>query len=209
MIKRHLVLIGLSISLTFLLTAIANYPGGTYQDKKTVGFDWSRNYISNLFEAKAVNGADNASRTWAFIGMFFYSMSCAVFFINMAEKMSEKNAKNILKYTGILTMPFTFLIITPWHDLMLTVSSFLFWTCIVCITVLIFKTNLLFFKIYNIICLVIFYYAVYLHATNNGDLLPLVQKINNISTIFLILGLEYFSHKEDFVNIKPQIDNEL
>lgn len=88
MIKKNFVLIGISISLALLLIAISIYPGGTYQDKSSVGFDWTKNYISNLFEAKALNGSQNPSRIWAFFGMFFYSVSCAIFFVNMSNKIS-------------------------------------------------------------------------------------------------------------------------
>lgn len=101
-------------------------------------------------------------------------------------------------------MPFTFLIITPLHDLMLNISSFLFWNCIVAITVFIFMTKLHFFKIYNIICLLIFFYAVYIHTSSNWDLLPIIQKVSTISSILLILGLEYFTEKEDFAHINPR-----
>jgi hypothetical protein len=204
MIKKHLVLIGITISLVFLIIAISIYPGGTYQDKSSVGFDWTKNYISNLFEAKALNGSQNSSRVWAFFGMFFYSISCAIFFVNMSNKIPEKVFKSIIKYLGILIMPFTFLIITPLHNLMLNISSFLFWNCIGAITVFIFMTKLHFFKIYNIICLLIFFYAVYIHASSNWDLLPIIQKVNTISAILLILGLEYFTKKEDFAHIKQK-----
>jgi len=204
MIKKHSVLIGISISLIFLLIAISIYPGGTYQDKNSVGFNWTKNYFSNLFEPKALNGSKNYSRVWAFVGMFVYSISCAVFFINMSCKIPEKAFKNIIKYTGILIMPFTFLIITPLHDLMLNISSFLFWNCIGTITVFIYMTNLRFFKIYNVICMLIFFYAVYIHSSSNWDLLPIIQKVNTISSILLILGLEYFTKKEDFAHIKPR-----
>ncbi len=153
MIKKYSVLIGLTISLVLLTVAILIYPGGTYQDKNSVGFDWTKNYISNLFETKALNGAQNSSRIWAYFGMFVYSTSCAIFFVNMSEKIPEKFFKSIIKYIGILIMPFTFLIITPLHDLMLNISNFLFWNCIGAITVFIFMTKLHFFKIYSIICL--------------------------------------------------------
>ncbi len=53
-------------------------------------------------------------------------------------------------------------------------------------------------------CLLIFYYAVYIHASNNWDVLPVIQKVNTISAILLILGLEYFTKKEDFAHIKPR-----
>ena len=204
MIKKHSVLIGITISLVLLIIAILIYPGGTYQDKNSIGFDWTKNYISNLFETKALNGSQNSSRLWAYFGMLLYSISCAIFFVNMSKKIPEKNAANIIEYAGILTMPFTILIITPLHDLMLTISSFLFWTCIVVITVFVVKTRLHFFKIYCIICLIIFYYAVYIHASNNWDLLPIIQKVNTISAILLILGLEYFTKKEDFAHIKSR-----
>ncbi len=204
MIKKYSVLIGVIISLVFLIIAISIYPGGTYQDKNSIGFDWTKNYFSNLFETKALNGSQNSSIIWAYIGVFVYSISSTIFFVNMSKKIPEKNAENIIKYTGILTMPFTFLIITPLHDLMLTISSFLFWTCIVIITVYILKSRLHFFKFYCIICLCIFYYAVYIHASSNWDLLPIVQKVNTISSILLILGLEYFTKKEDFAHIKTK-----
>lgn len=204
MIKRHSVLTGLTISLILLAIAIAVYPGGTYENQNSIGFDWTRNYISNLFKTTAVNGSHNDSRIWAYFGMFFYTISCAIFFVNMSKKLPDRNGANILKYVGILTMPFTFLVITPLHDLMLTISSFLFWTCIIVITVFIMKTRLLFFKFYNIVCLLIFYYAVYLHATNNWDLLPIMQKVNIGSSILLILGHEYFTKTIDFAHIKPR-----
>lgn len=207
MIKKHSVLIGITISLVLLGIAISIYPGGTYEDKNSVGFDWTKNYISNLFELNALNGSLNPSRMWAFFGMFFYSISCAMFFVNMSNKIPEKVFKNIIKYAGILIMPLTFLIITPLHDLMLNISSFLFWNCISIITVFIFMTKLHFFKIYNIICLLIFFYAVYIHTSSNWDLLPIIQKVNTISSILLILGLEYFTQKEDFAHIKPREQN--
>lgn len=202
MLKKHSLLITLSISFALLTIAILIYPGGTYQTRDSIGFDWKRNYTSNLFEVKALNGAENASRIWAYFGMFVYSISCAIFLVNMSKKIPEKHSANLIKYIGILTMPFTFLIITRLHDLMLNISSFLFWNCVGAITVFIFMTKLHFFKIFNIICLLIFFYGAYTHSTRNWDILPIVQKLNIISSLLLMLGLEYFTKREDFAHIK-------
>ncbi len=79
MIKKYSVLIGLIISVFLLIIAISIYPGGTYQNKNSIGFDWTQNYISNLFEVKALNWVENISRIWAFCGMFFYLISCGIF----------------------------------------------------------------------------------------------------------------------------------
>ncbi len=200
MIKRYLVLIGILISISLLIIATLNYPGGTYQDVSTLGFSWSKNFISNLFKEKALNGSVNDARIWAIFSMFFYSFTCAVFFYNFSKKIANKTASNFIKYVGILTMPFTFLIATPYHDLMLAISNALFWACIICITVYLLKSNQTFFKIYAIICILVYYYAMYLYISKDWSSLAVVQKWNNISAIFLILGLEYFTHKKDFAN---------
>jgi len=204
MFKKHSLLLALTISLILLTIAISIYPGGTYQDKNSIGFDWTENYISNLFEARALNGSHNSSRIWAYFGMLVYSISCAIFFVNMSNKIPGKYIKRIIKFVGILTMSFTFLIITPLHDIMVIISSFLFWNCIGVITVFIFMTKLHFFKIYSIICLLIFFSTGYIYTSSNWNLLPIVQKLNMITSILLMLGLEYFTKQEDFAHIKQK-----
>lgn len=89
MIKKYLVLIGIAISVSLLVIATLKYPGGTDQDINTLGFSWSDNFISNLFNENALNGAINNARIWAIISMFFYSFSCAVFFYNFSKKNSK------------------------------------------------------------------------------------------------------------------------
>ena len=209
MIKKHSVLTGVTISLVFLVIAIVIYPGGSMFDKNAIGFSWTKNFISNLFAAKALNGAENPSRIWAYLGMILLPLSYAMFFINFSKKIPEKNAVNILKYGGAANIVCMFLIVTPLHDLMLNISITLFWTCIVIITVFILKTKLHFFKFFCVVCLVIFYYSIYLWATNDWDLLPVMQKVNFINSTLLILGLEYFTKQEDFAHIKPPARKEL
>jgi hypothetical protein len=201
MIKKYSVLAGVVISLVLMMTAISIYPGGTMFDRNSVGFDWSKNFISNLFGSKALNGADNPSRIWAYIGMICLPFSYALFFVNMSKKIPDKNAGYILKYGGAANILFMFLIITPWHDLMLNISISLFWTCIVVVMVFILKTRLHFFKFFGIVCLVIFYYSLYLWGTNQWPMLPAMQKLNFINSTLLILGLEYFTREEDFAHI--------
>lgn len=206
MIKKYSVLTGIVISLTLMIIAISIYPGGSMFDKNSVGFGWTKNFISNLFATKALNGSENPSRIWAYLGMIFLPLTYAIFFISMSKKISEKNAANILKYAGVLNILCTFLIVTPLHDLMLNISITLFWTCIVVITVFILKTRLHLFKFLCVVCLLIFYYSLYLWATNDWDLLPIMQKVNFINSTLLILGLEYFTKQEDFAHIKPGRD---
>ena len=109
MIKKYSVLIGVVISLTLIMIAISIYPGGTMFNEYSIGFDWRKNFISNLFGTRALNGAENPSRIWAYSGMIFLPITYAVFFINMSKKIPEKTAANILKYGGVANIFFTFL----------------------------------------------------------------------------------------------------
>jgi hypothetical protein len=206
MIKKYSVLTGVVISLILMIIAISVYPGGSMFDRNSVGFDWTRNFISNLFAAKALNGSENPSRIWACLGMIILPFSYAIFFINMAKKIPDRNAGYILKYGGVLNILCMFLIVTPLHDLMLNISITLFWTCIFVIMVFILKTRLHLFKFLCVVCLLFFYYSLFLWATNDWSVLPTMQKVNFINSILLILGLEYFTKQEDFAYIKTGRD---
>lgn len=203
MIKKYSVLICIVVSVILLVIATLVYPGGSLLDKNSTGFDWSKNFISNLFAAKAINGSNNTSRIWAIIGMLFHSVGYGIFFISMSKKIPAKHAATILKYIGAVNIVFNFLIATPLHDIMVTMSSTLFLIGLFYITVYILKTELYLFKFSCIICLLTFYYTLYLFGSGNWGLLAIMQKISFFSSMILVLGLEYFTKQEDFKQIKP------
>ena len=86
MVKKYSVLICMVISVILMVIATLVYPGGSLLDKNSIGFDWSKNYLSNLFATKAINGSENPGWIWALIGMAFYSVGYGIFFINMSKK---------------------------------------------------------------------------------------------------------------------------
>jgi hypothetical protein len=200
--NKHLVLIGIIISVSLLYVASKVYPGGSLFDKNSIGFDWTKNFISNLFGAKAINGSDNPSRFWADAGMVFLSLSFAIFFIKFSNRIPSKSAANVIKYMGVAGMLCTALIVTSLHDIMVTVASTLFLVSIFYITVFTFKTKLHLFKFLCVGCLLVFYYTLYLFGVGPYTLLPIMQKITFASVIVLILVLEYFTRKEDYEHIR-------
>ncbi len=202
MIKEYSVLICLVISVILIVIATLVYPGGSLLDKNSIGFVWSKNFISNLFQAKAINGSENTSRIWAIIGMAFNSAGYGIFFTNMSKKISERRAANILKLIGAANILFSFLIVTPFHDEMVIISSTLFLIGLFYITVFTLKTKLHLFKFSCIICLLTFYYTLYLYGSGNLGLLAIMQKVSFTSSMLLVLGLEYFTERDDFNQIK-------
>ena len=203
MIKKHSVLILLIISVILMAVTVSFYPGGSLLDKNSTGFDWTKNFISNLFEEKALNGEENSYRIYAIIGMAFHSVAYGLFFINMSKKMSSKHAATVLKIVGIANILFNFLIATPLHDLMITISSTLSLLGLFYITVFILKTKLQLLKFCCVICMLTFYYTLFLYGAGDWGLLAVMQKITLVSSMLLILSLEYFTKKEDFKQIVP------
>ena len=200
---KYSVLICVVISVILIVIATLVYPGGSLLDKNSIGFVWSKNFISNLFAAKAINGLDNPSRIWAIIGMAFHSVGYGIFFIHMSKKISARPATTILKLIGAGLILFNFLIVTPLHDMMVTTTSTLFLIGLFYITAFILKTKLHVLKISCIICFLIFYYTLFLYGSGNWGLLAIMQKVTFICSMLLVLGIEYFTKLEDFNLINP------
>src|SRR5579859_7267850 len=105
---KHLLPLGIALSLVLLTVAVNTYPGGSQLSATSVGFDWQQNYLCNLFGATAVNGAPNTARGWAISGWAIMCISNAVFFISFSGKIAVKSAARMIRYCGILGMVSTF-----------------------------------------------------------------------------------------------------
>lgn len=201
MIKKYAVLICLITSVIFLVIAAFEYPGGSLPDKNSIGFGWSKNFISNLFEPYAINGSENPGRIWAIIGMAFHSVGYGIFFINMSKKISSGRWANILKFIGVANIIFIFLIATPLHDVGV-ISIILTLIGLFTITAFILKTKLHLLKFCCIVCLLTYYCFFFLFGFGYMDWSFIMQKVYIISSMLLVVGLEYFTRYEDFVQIK-------
>lgn len=201
--QKYSVLICAIISVLFLVIATLVYPGGSILDKNSAGFDWSKNFFSNLFLEKALNGTVNSSRIWALTGMIFHSIGYGLFFIHTSRKIPHNHSRLVLKSVGIVNMLFTFLIATPLHDSMVTVSSTLTMLGLFYITVFILKTKLHWLKFFCIGSLLLFYSTLYLYGAGHWGLLAVMQKVSFICFLFLALIIEYFTSGKDFQDNKP------
>lgn len=196
--RKYSVLLCVVICVLFLATATLLYPGGSILDKNSVGFDWSKNFFSNLFLEKALNGTANPSRIWALIGMLFNSIGYGLFFIHTSRKIPHKHTELVLKFVGIANMIFTFLIATPLHDTMVTVSSTLTMLGLFYITVFILRTKLHWLKFFCVLSMLIFYFTLYLYGAGDWGLLAVMQKVTFLCFMLLVLTIEYFTRGEDF-----------
>lgn len=201
MVKKYSVLISLVISVILIVIATLVYPGGSLLDKNSIGFGWSKNFLSNLFATTALNGSENPGRIWAVIGMAFHSVGYGIFFINMSKKIALKQWANSLKFIGVANIILIFLIATPLHDLGV-ISIILTLIGLFIISVFILKSKLKLLKFCCILCLLTYYCFFFLFGFGYMALSVIMQKVYIISSMLLVLGLEYFTKFEDFMPIK-------
>ena len=202
LVKKYSVLICVVTSVILIVIATLAYPGGSLLDKNSIGFDWSKNFISNLFAKKAINGSENPGWIWALIGMAFHSVGYGIFFINMSKKIPSRQWAGILKFIGTANIIFIFLIATPLHDVGV-ISIVLTLIGLFAITVFILKSKLHLLKFCCIICLLTYYCFFFLFGLGYLGLSVIMQKVYIISSMLLVLGLEYFTELEDFKQLKP------
>jgi len=198
-VKKYSTLIGIIIALCLLFIAMMVYPGGSRADKNSVGFDWKNNFISNLFGENAINGSPNTSRVWAIGGMFFLSIAFAIFFAGFSKRIPSKSGAWVIKYFGIAAMICTFLVVTRYHDIMVTIACTFTLVSIFYITVFVLKSKLHFFKVLSVICMLVFYIAMYIYYSGNFiQLLAILQKLDLIIVVIWMLSLQFFTSVNDF-----------
>lgn len=189
---KSIITISLLVGIILFYIATLHYPGGSNWNKNSIGFDWRYNYITNLFNPIAVNGDSNGSVPWAIVAMAFLCTGFALFFADTAQKINVPTSSNIIKWGGTLSMLFAFLAVTPWHDLMVTISNVLVMLSLFYITVHLFRSKLFVYGLLSALCLS----AIYLGSTMYYnqlwlDWLPVVQKTVFFLKIVLILSLTW------------------
>ena len=119
----------------------------------------------------------------------------------MSKKISLRPWANIFKFIGVANIILIFLIATPLHDLgVISIILTLFGLFI--ITVFILKSKLHLLKFCCIICLLTYYCFFSVFGLGYLGLSAVMQKVYIISSMLLVLGIEYFTKYEDFIQIK-------
>ena len=203
MIKKYSILIGISIGTLLLIISTIFYPGGTYENINSEGYDWANNYISNLLRPLAVNGEENTARPFAIFGVLFLTASFGIFFVNFSGKIKIRSASFVIKYLGIIETIFGFITVVPaMHDIMVTLSSILTLLIFFYITVMVIKSKLTLMKIMSIVFLLTFYFGAYMYFSRfQLEYMPIMQKVIFAMKITWVLSLQYLTHKEDFEHI--------
>jgi hypothetical protein len=197
--SKHLLPLGIALALALLAVGVNTYPGGNQLNASAVGFDWKQNYLCNLFDAMAVNGAANSARIWAISGWFILCGSFALFFIRFSKNIAVASASRIIRYCGILGTVAAFLVVTPLHNIAITATLVFLMISALYICIFIFKSKMTWLKILAILLFLIAYATAAVFYTRfHLEILPSMQKATLVAFLTWTLSLQYFTRREDF-----------
>ncbi|MGQ0766472.1 MAG: hypothetical protein ACT4OZ_12490 [Gemmatimonadota bacterium] len=123
-IGRTFPLLGVLLSTVILAVAAARYPGG---------YDWLSQSVSSLFQPNARNGSPNASRFLAVVAVLTFSSSIAIIFNTIAKSIPAGFHRKTIRIAGIGSMVYAALVVTPMHDVLVSVALVFFVTAMITI----------------------------------------------------------------------------
>lgn len=104
---------GVLASVALFGIAASSYPGG---------YDWRSDFISTLFAPRTATGAANEARPFAVAAMLVACLSVAVAFVLLSRRASSRVHGKIMEIGGIGTAVYSFLVVTPMHDLLVGIA---------------------------------------------------------------------------------------
>jgi hypothetical protein len=185
--------IGILIFAGLYIYATIVYPGGSQVNPSATRFDWINNYWCTLFDKTAVNGQPNPARPFSIAGMFILWISLLIFFFRFSELLSTSAIwKKLIRISATVSLTFASLLFTRLHDFATTAASL---TGIITLTGIIWgvsKSNLVFYKITGIICILLLAINNYIYYSGQFIIaLPLIQKFTFLAVLLWITGLNH------------------
>lgn len=198
MFRSHLPIIGIVISVCLFFVAATYYPGGTTDSATSVGYDWAHNFISSLFAPTALNGAANPARIVAIPAMLVLCVSIGALFKSIANKSTSKIHRKTIEISGIGAAVYSFLVVTPMHDLMVDIGlPFALIAQLATLHLLyVMRRSLLFFVGSVCILLLLLSAAMYYENLFFG-LLPVVQKASLVMCLGWLVAVHYTTFDQE------------
>ena len=174
-------LVGVLVSAVLLVVATARYPGG---------YDWFDQSLSSLFQPSALDGSRNTSRSLAALAVLAFCSSMAMIFNTIAMSGPSSLHRKIIQIAGIGSMVYTALVVTPMHDVLISVALPFFVTAMVTIFHRLYLERRFGMLGAGIACLALtFGNATMYYGDVLYGFLPVVQKVSLVSWVSWLFGL--------------------
>lgn len=190
--------VGMMLFLIFYAIAATHYPGGSMVSPEHPGFDFKNNYLCDLMDEYAINGAPNPSKAYARIAFGILCLSLMLLWYLLPELFNKKRKlQKIMSLSGMLSMGVALFLASGIHDLITRISGIfgILSIIILCAELLKegFKKHLNFGIITLIMILANFYMYEFESALHH---LPLLQKFTFLSCILFFFLLNSSLYKK-------------
>jgi len=183
---------GIAIGLVLFAVASALYSGGTSMTPDSVGYSWSRNFISALFAPEALNGMPNPGRFVAVTALAFWCASLAFSFKWISNQATNRVQSKIIEIAGIGAAVYAFFVATPMHDLMVIIGLVFSLTALMATVVFLFTAKRWKLFAWGVLSLGLSTLSASLYFTGSAfEFMPAIQKLNVLSVVSWILVTGY------------------
>ncbi len=172
-------LVGIVLFIFFYIIAAINYPGGSDIAQNQTGFSLKNNYLCDLLDNQAINGALNSARIYASIALAILCFSLILLWYHLPKLFDRKNkAQTIMSITGILSLIITLFLASGIHDIIIRIAGVFGVAALLISFIELYKANYYKLLIFGMICLLLFLTNYYIYETEILiDKLPLIQKV--------------------------------
>jgi hypothetical protein len=186
-------LIGIALFVVFYIIAAIYYPGGSYVAQNQSGFSFRNNYLCDLLDNRAINGALNSARTYARIALAMLCFSLIILWYHLPKLFDRKNkSQTIMSGAGILSLTITLFLASGILDIIIRIAGVFGVVALLISLIELYKANYFKLLIFGIICLLLFLTNYYIYETEILiDKLPLIQKVTFLAFInwFILLSI--------------------
>jgi hypothetical protein len=201
-------LLGMLLFVVFYLVAAYYYPGGSWKFPEAKGFSFWNNYLCDLLDHYAVNGAINKGRYAARTALGFLVGSLLLIWFYLPGFLPKRNSNQILMWvSGILALITTFFLSSGTHDITVRIAGCLGTIAFISLFIELFRMGLFRLFLSGVLCLIIFIVNYYVYESGNFiTALPVIQKFTFAAFIswFLVLNLAMISKRKGDAGIKKQ-----
>lgn len=193
-LRYHLPAVAILAATSLFIVSAMRYPGGTAESPKSVGYSWTHNFVSALFQPRALNGAPNGARLIAVLAATVLCVALAVVFAVLSRRIGSRPHRKTIEIGGIGAAVYSLLIVTPMHDLMVSIGLLFSMATLLALAHVLYLDRRRFLFAWGLaaVALTVSSAVMYFGHLLYGYL-PVVQKLGMVTSLGWILSVYYVS----------------
>jgi hypothetical protein len=191
-LRYHLPAIAVGAAASLFVVAAMRYPGGTTDSPGSIGYSWGHNFLSALFQPRALNGAPNAARPVAILATAVLCVGVGALFAILSRRIGSRPHRKTIEIGGIGAAVYSLLVVTPMHNLMVDIGLAFTITTLLALAHLLYVERRGFLLAWGLVSVVLTLASAVMYFGHVFyGLLPVAQKLGIVMSVSWILLVYY------------------